>query len=65
ELKSYQAVPAKKYADADYIMNLLREKRQFEVDDMAMREMIVAPVNDRSGIFDMLRKMYPVRRESL
>ncbi|MDA3843997.1 MAG: 4-phosphoerythronate dehydrogenase [Candidatus Kapabacteria bacterium] len=65
ELKSYKAVQAKKYSDADYIVNLLQEKRQFEADDKAMREMIDTPIEDRPGTFDMLRKKYPVRRESL
>ncbi len=65
ELSEYEPLEKDKYNDLELIYNILRDKRNFEYDFKMMKEIANLPNNERNQQFDLIRKNYPERRESL
>ncbi len=65
ELNEYNPIEPEKYKDIEFIFNLLTQKRRFDKDHNALLETMNLPDKERASTFDLLRKNYSVRRESL
>jgi erythronate-4-phosphate dehydrogenase len=65
ELNLYNPIEPDKYQNIDFIYNLLLQNRKFDNDQTALLETLNLPDEQRAKAFDLLRKNYPVRRESL
>jgi erythronate-4-phosphate dehydrogenase len=50
-------------SDEEKLSNLFSSVYDIEKDDMSLREISNYKLNEQAGYFDMLRKIYPVRRE--
>lgn len=65
KLSEYEPLGKDKYNDLELIYNILKEKRNFEYDYNKMKELASLSYNDRKKKFDIIRRYYPERRESL
>ncbi len=65
QLSFYTPLEEHHYKDGEYVLELLSKKRKFDIDTKNMLSIIPLPDDERRKAFDMLRKKYPVRRESL
>jgi erythronate-4-phosphate dehydrogenase len=64
-LSEYNPVSKEYYKDIDQVYDLLSKRRNFGEDDKALRKTMLLSDEKRSNAFDLLRKNYPQRRESL
>jgi len=65
ELEVYHPVEQSSYSNLDHIYNLLKQSRQFDDDHKSLLQTLELPEKERAMQFDLLRKNYPIRRESL
>lgn len=65
ELDQYSPLTKEKFEDKHFVYELLKEKRKFEFDDLNMHTLLELPNLERAKAFDLIRKNYSERRESL
>ncbi len=64
-LAEYTPLSDDKYEDLEYVYKILNTRRNFEHDTKNLLSIIPLSEDDRENAFDKLRKIYPIRRESL
>lgn len=65
ELKTYKPINIEKYRDPEFIYNLLKVKRKIDDDSNKLKALADLPGEEFKNGFELMRKNYPNREESL
>lgn len=65
ELELYKPISKDYFSNYKYIMETIENNRQFEYDTRFFKELFILDNKERAIEFDLQRKNYPIRRETL